>query len=144
MKISNTKLFILLPIILLGVLIVFSGGYTWWNHANPEKTCASCHEISPAVTEWQHSAHRNFLCAECHGTAFSNGWHSMKEKVGMVFTHVSDHPENEQLGMNEEQVLEVMGRCANCHQREYARWSAGSHSTTYSEIFLNEDHNKME
>lgn len=62
----------------------------------------------------------------------------------MLFTHLSDHPENEQLGMNEEQVLEVSERCVNCHQREYARWSAGKHSTTYADIFLDEEHNKME
>jgi hypothetical protein len=144
MKMSNTKFFILLPLIIIFSLIIFSGGYTWWNNANPERTCASCHEISPAVTEWQHSAHRNFLCSECHGTTLSNGWHSIKEKTGMLLTHISDAPEHEQLGMNEAQVLEVTERCIKCHQREYARWSAGSHSTTYADIFLNEEHNEME
>lgn len=144
MKNTNTKLFIILPLAFTVFMVAFSGGYTWWNNANPERTCASCHEISPAVTEWQHSAHRNFLCSECHGTALSNGWHSVSEKMGMLSTHISDAPAHEQLQMNEQQVLAVTERCIKCHQREYARWAAGSHSTTYGDIFLNAEHNQME
>lgn len=144
MKISNTKFFIILPLTIILFLLVFSGGYTWWNNANPEKTCASCHEIRTSVAKWQHSAHRDLQCAECHGTALSNGWHSISEKMGMVFTHISDSPENEDLKMQETQVLDITARCIECHQLEHAKWSAGGHSTTYADIFLTEAHNEME
>jgi hypothetical protein len=143
MKILKNK-YILLISLLIIVIVVFAGGYGYWNHANPEKTCSSCHEIRTQVSQWQHSAHRDFQCAECHGTALSNGWHSLSEKIGMVTTHLSDSPESEELKMKEEQVLEITNKCIECHQRKHALWSAGSHSTTYADIFLDEEHNNME
>ena len=144
MRIQKNRYILILSLSIIGFLMVFSGGYTWWNHANPEKTCSSCHEIRPKVSQWQHSAHRDFQCTECHGTALSNGWHSISEKMGMVFTHVGNRPESEDLHINEEQILEITERCVKCHQTNYALWSAGRHSTTYGDIFLNETHNKLE
>lgn len=132
---------IILPVI--AVIILFST-YSAWNAANPEYTCAGCHEISPSFESWQQSAHRDIPCAECHGTALSNGWHSLKEKGNMVLTHLAGTTRSSDVGLSEEQVIETMNRCINCHQMEYTRWKAGGHSATYSDIFLNEAHNKME
>lgn len=81
---------------------------------------------------------------ECHGTALSNGWHSLKEKSNMVFSHISGGKRHEDIHMNEEQLLEVSGKCAKCHQSEHANWLAGGHSANYKDIFLDEKHNSME
>ena len=62
----------------------------------------------------------------------------------MVLTHFDDAPQNEEIRMSEEQVLQVSEACERCHQSEYARWSSGGHATTYADIFLDEEHNKME
>jgi hypothetical protein len=142
---KRTKIF---PVVisLLLVLLFFAGGYTTWNMADPERTCASCHEISPSVTQWQHSAHRNVNCFDCHGTALSNGMHSLKEKANMVFTHVGEDKNHEDIRMTESQVLELSERCASCHTSEHAHWAAGGHglSASYEDIFMDEAHNKME
>ena len=127
----------------IGLSFIF-GGYARWNSANPAKTCASCHEISPSVSEWQFSAHRKIRCTECHGTALSNGIHSIKEKADMVFSNLGDKKEHEEIVMTEKQVLELSVRCTNCHQSEYAKWSSGGHSANYARIFLNEEHNRKE
>jgi len=144
MKFLKNKYIIFIFLFIIVSALIFSGGYSYWNHANPEKTCSSCHEIRTQVSQWQHSAHRDFQCTECHGTALSNGWHSISEKMGMVFTHVSDSPESEDIKMNEEQVLAITKKCVECHQTKHALWTAGRHSTTYADIFLDEEHNKME
>ncbi len=136
------NLLIVIPIVLL--LAFLSGGYTRWNSANPDKTCASCHEISPSVNDWHSSAHRNIRCTECHGTALSNGIHSLKEKAVMVFSHVGQTKNPEDIRMTEKQVLELSDRCAKCHQSEYAKWKSGGHSATYADIFLNGKHNMDE
>ena len=140
----NLKRIILLLFISLAGLAVLFGGYSSWNSANPEKTCASCHEIRPSVSEWQHSAHREVRCTECHGTALSNGVHSLKEKANMVFTHLGKDQQPEDIRMTEQQVLEISDKCANCHQSEYAKWKSGGHSASYGDIFMNGKHNQQE
>jgi hypothetical protein len=35
----------------------------------------------------------------------------------------------------------MVQRCRSCHRQEFADWQAGPHSITYSEIFLDKDHN---
>jgi hypothetical protein len=131
-------------VVLLIIFVATGGSYTWWNAANPEKTCASCHEISPAHKTWTSSAHREIACFKCHGTAFGNGWHSIKEKTQMVFSHVQSAPYPEEIRLTEDQVLETMDRCKSCHENEYANWLASGHSASYSDIFLDEKHNTTE
>jgi len=131
---------ILMAVLLLGVF----AGYAGWNAARPELTCASCHEIVPSLEIWQQSAHREVRCVDCHGTALSNGFHSLKEKAGMLFSHFREERPADRVGLNEKGVMEVMQACVACHRDEYAAWQAGGHSATYADIFLNEQHNSME
>jgi hypothetical protein len=137
----------LLKILLASLLVLIVGffvGYSAWNAANPEKTCANCHEINPSFETWQMSAHREINCLECHGSAMSNGFHSLKEKTGMIFTHVKKDMQNRDLRLTEDQIIETMDRCVKCHQEEYNKWQSGGHSATYADIFLNEEHNAKE
>ena len=117
--------------------------YSQWNAASPTKTCASCHEISHSVDIWTASTHRNIACKECHGTALSEGMHSLKEKGAMLFHHNSKI-KTEDVKISEVQRLKVMERCVSCHQTEYAKWNSGGHVMNYSEVFLNTAHNKAE
>ena len=139
---SRLFIFLIIPVT-LGI-IFFTGFYAYWNQADPQKTCASCHEITPSVGTWQRAAHREIECFACHGTALENGIHSMKEKANMVIAHLRDEKWNTDIHMTENQVLETMERCAQCHQSEYTKWKAGRHSTTYANIFLNPVHNAIE
>ena len=128
---------------IVGAFVVFISFYSYWNAASPEKTCASCHEIQSAVHVLSQSSHREFACKECHGTALSNGIHSLKEKAMMVVHHVKKE-QTEDIRMNEEQVLGVMENCQRCHASEYAGWKSGGHSARYKDIFLDEKHNSSE
>ena len=73
------KIFIIISGLLV-LVVALLAGYSQWNAASPTKTCASCHEISHSVDLWGGSTHRNIACKECHGTALSEGLHSLKEK----------------------------------------------------------------
>ena len=137
------KVFLVSGVSLVGLILSFGGFYTYWNTASPERTCASCHEIQSAVHSFSQSSHRNLGCKGCHGTALSNGFHSMKEKVMMVVNHVREG-RVEDIRMNEVQMLGVMEKCKECHASEFANWKSGGHSATYKDIFLNETHNKTE
>ena len=144
MKTKFVKFLIFLPLILVFLMILLGGSYTYWNKANPEKTCASCHEINPSHDTWAKSAHSEISCFKCHGTALENGIHSLKKKANMVFTHVKSTPYRDEVRMTEDQILETMMRCKNCHENEYSNWLASGHSATYSDIFLDEKHNTTE
>ncbi len=144
MKKKKTNFYILLITGTLSVgLLSFGAFYTYWNSASPDKTCASCHEISPSVSSFSTSTHRALACKECHGTALSNGIHSMKEKGNMVFSHFGDKIPA-RIHMNEDQIFAVMEDCRRCHTAEYADWLAGGHSASYEAIFLNTKHNSEE
>jgi hypothetical protein len=123
--------------------VAFLVFYSRWNAASPTRTCASCHEISNIVDIWGESTHRNIACKECHGTALSEGIHSLKEKGSMVFHHNSK-TKPEDVRISEAQRLRVLQRCIGCHQTEFAKWNSGGHAMNYSEVFLNSVHNKAE
>jgi hypothetical protein len=136
------KIIIIISGILL-LIVISLGFYSHWNAASPARTCASCHEISHPVDLWAGSAHRNIACKECHGTALSEGLHSLKEKGGMVYHHLGKTKPRE-VRISEVQLLDVMQRCNGCHQTEYAKWNSGGHAMNYSDVFLNPVHNKAE
>ena len=137
------KKILIISSVLLLLVVAFLAFYSRWNAASPTKTCASCHEISHSVDLWGESTHRNIACKECHGTALSEGIHSLKEKGAMVFHHISKiKPEDVRISEDQQQM--VLQRCADCHQAEYSKWNSGGHAMNYSEVFLNSVHNKAE
>ncbi len=141
---SNYSGFLFIASIVLAVLLLSSaGGYIYWNSAPPAKTCISCHEITGAFDMWARSSHRDFDCKTCHGTALSNGWHSLTEKANMVISHYKEDY-IESIGLNEQQVWNMMDRCVECHQDQYANWLSGGHAATYADVFLHEEHNSTE
>ena len=130
-------------LITAAVLIAAFGGFiTYWEVAPPVATCSSCHEIESTAAMLTQSGHRALSCKECHGTVFSNGFHSVKEKSMMVAHHFSGYGEKE-VRINEEQISAILENCKRCHGMEYAKWMSGGHSATYSAIFLNKKHNNM-
>lgn len=131
-------------IITVALLIVITGAYSTWNHMDPAHTCAQCHEIRATHEAWLISAHKDIACTECHGTAISEGIHSLTEKSHMLWSHWTKKIRNEDIRMNEKQVLYVTERCAGCHRSEHAGWLSGGHGATYRNIYLDEKHNQME
>jgi hypothetical protein len=142
-KSASRIILLIVPIGILSIIVAFGSFYTYWNLASPDKTCASCHEIGKSVNMFAQSAHRGLKCKECHGTALSNGFHSLKEKGMMVVNHVKKEG-TEDIRLNEEQLLALMDNCTRCHTSEYAGWKAGGHSLRYSHMLLDTKHNKTE
>jgi hypothetical protein len=130
--------------IALCAALLLAASYTAWNAAAPALTCARCHEINDSHRSWQASAHASIVCADCHGTALSEGFHSLGEKTRMLITHFTAGRRTDAIRLNERQALAVAARCAECHRSEHAGWLAGGHGTTYGDIFLDEAHNRME
>jgi hypothetical protein len=126
------------------VLVLCLSGYSAWNWMDPVNTCAQCHEISPAHASWQKSAHAGVRCIDCHGSALSKGLHSLKEKGRMLYTHWADAPYSRDICLTETQMLEIVNRCAGCHQAEHAGWLESGHALTYREVFMDREHNRME
>jgi hypothetical protein len=141
-KRARKVLFISL-LVLISVLVILQTANIVWNTTNPSRTCVSCHEIRNSYEQWTVSAHRGFDCKTCHGTALSNGVHSMKEKAFMLTRHYKGSPVTD-IRMNEKQIEKMVALCAGCHQNEFAKWMAGGHSMRYGDVFLNKDQNRKE
>ncbi|MGF1585106.1 MAG: cytochrome c3 family protein [Bacteroidales bacterium] len=125
------------------LLLFLLGYYSYWTALPPDRTCMSCHEIEASYNMWAGSAHRDINCIECHGTALSNGIHSMKEKSRMVFRHFSREYYDD-ISLTEQQVIDMNQTCRSCHQAEYAAWQSGGHSVDYAHIFLDHEQNSNE
>jgi len=128
---------------LLSILIVV-GSYITWNRVDPDYSCAQCHEITPSHSKWKSSAHAGVHCIECHGTAISEGFHSLAEKSNMVLTHFTKEKTSDEIRLDERQILAIHRRCIACHQSEYAGWLASGHAVNYREIFMDSVHNALE
>jgi len=127
----------------LVVLVVAAGFGSYWHFARPEATCLRCHEIRPAHDLWASSPHRGIKCEGCHGSALSNGFHSLWENSRRLVSHYSED-RHENLRLTEEQVVATINRCKACHEREFADWTSSGHSARYSDIFLHQGHNQVE
>jgi Cytochrome c3/Cytochrome c554 and c-prime len=141
MKMKNIRKFWKVLLIAAACIIIAFGGFIiYWDTASPQATCASCHEIESPAAMWAESGHRNLLCKECHGTAFSNGLHSLSEKGMMIINHFAGK-EASAVRLGEDDCVSILDNCKRCHGMEYAKWLSGGHSAPYSAIFLNKKHN---
>jgi RNase P subunit RPR2 len=137
---TSRRLYFLLGVLALAILALpassliyeYSGG----------KACARCHEIWQSYTDWHTSAHRNIPCSACHGDVFTleAGFHL--NNVRRLITHLGGQV-SEQVRLKTREDFRVNERCRECHQQEWAAWSASPHSTSYTEIFLDPKHNRQ-
>lgn len=141
---SNRKFLrprILAPLLVALCAIFLLPGAGLYYQYSGGRSCARCHEIWQPYRDWHESSHRKIACAECHGDVMTldAGFHV--RNLRQLAAHLRGRVP-EQVRLKTEDILEIERRCANCHREEYADWSAGPHSATYSKIFLNKDHNQ--
>jgi len=96
--------------------------------------CARCHEIRPNFDSWRQSSHRKLNCTDCHASSTQTNLHR-------VSAHLSGEIP-EQIHLRTADVFAMVEKCRACHQQEFAQWSSGAHSTTYSRIFTTPEHNR--
>jgi hypothetical protein len=126
-------------LVLLFVIFLLPGASLYYQYSGG-RSCTRCHEIWQPYRDWHESAHRDIACSECHGDVMTldAGYH-MKNLRQLVKHLRGQAPEQVRLKMDD--VINIEKRCAKCHRQEYASWSAGPHSVTYSKIFLDKAHN---
>ncbi len=128
-----------LPVIAL--LILLGPAPSLLYNPNEAEGCTRCHEIRESFDNWTHSAHREIGCKSCHGGVLTMdlGFHT--SNLRRLIKHIQGEAPSQVLLVRQVDIDRVTGRCAECHQQEYAAWRAGPHSVTYADIFLDEEHN---
>ena len=126
-----------------GVFLVLGvvGGLGYFHFANPQSTCASCHEMTGVHSDWSVSTHRTLHCRNCHGGALTLDVHALKSHVDRVVRHFTGDP-NQPVRLKEEHVVGLHESCQRCHPQAYADWQSSRHSATYARIFLDPDQNR--
>ena len=142
---SNGRKFVRLRVIApvlvaLFAILLLPGASLYYSYSGG-RSCARCHEIWQPYRDWHESAHRNVACSECHGDVLTldAGFHL--KNIRQLAAHLRGQIP-EQVRLKTDDVLKIGQRCAKCHRQEFADWSAGPHSATYSRIFLDKDHNQ--
>jgi hypothetical protein len=143
---SNGWRRVLLGIALYGGVLVATGvvgGLGYFHFADPQGTCASCHEMTDVHSDWSMSTHRTIHCRDCHGGSLTLDMHALDSHVDRVVGHFTGAPDKK-VRLKEEHVLALHESCQECHPQAFADWQASKHATTYAKIFLDAEHNKSE
>jgi hypothetical protein len=96
--------------------------------------------MNSPYNRWHSSSHRDIACASCHGGAFTTNLAFHWKNASRVYAHTTGNLP-EQIRMSNDDVLAIVQRCQSCHRQEFAQWSSGPHSATYTRIFTDKAHN---
>jgi hypothetical protein len=110
------------------------------NAPAPDKTCKGCHlRHDPKVSLV--SPHDVIACTECHQ-------HPLSAKIHKKFSKQTYEKKASTdlalVRLNEEQLLSVTQQCQECHEADAADNKTSHHNMTYSQAFLNTEHNSIE
>jgi len=133
----------LAPLALAAFLILLFPGASLYYSRSGGSSCASCHEIWQPYREWRGSAHRNVPCAECHGDVLTLNAGFHLRNISQLVAHLRGRVPD-RVRLKSDEVFRIAERCGRCHRQEQASWRAGPHATTYSEIFLDQGHNRRQ
>jgi len=125
------------------LLLCTVGGLGYFHFANPQNTCASCHEMTDVHSNWQTSTHRSIHCRDCHGGSLTLDVHALQSHVDRVVRHFTGDP-NKPVRLLEKHVAALHESCQKCHPQAFASWQASRHAMTYARIFLDPAHNAKE
>jgi hypothetical protein len=119
------------------------GGLGYFHFANPQDTCASCHEMTDVHSDWSMSTHRTVHCRDCHGGSLTLDVHALESHIDRVVGHFIGAPDTP-IRLREEHVLALHESCQKCHPQAFADWRESKHATTYARIFLDPEQNESE
>ena len=119
------------------------GSLGYFHFGRPDRTCASCHEMTGAHAAWSGSVHSTLHCRECHGGSLTLDAHALRAHVNRVVRHFTRTPD-EVIRLKEDDVLRLQASCQRCHPQSAADWKASGHASTYARFFLDETHNRKE
>jgi hypothetical protein len=134
------------------IVVLYAGVFTattalgalgYFHFANPENTCASCHEMTNMHSDWSVSAHRTLHCRSCHGGALTLDAHALTAHGRRIVRHLSSAPPTS-IRLKEEHVLAVHARCAGCHPQAYRDWQASRHSVNFARLLLDPQRNHVD
>lgn len=89
-KLRKVVMYSSLVVVLLVIL-----AYAGMHFTSQPNFCASCHQISPAVTSWAQGKHKDVTCLKCHADPGTIGY--IKRKIGglrEVYLHVTNQVPN--------------------------------------------------
>jgi len=83
------------------------------------KFCGSCHSMDPQHTAWEHSAHRQARCIDCHlpndNPANHYFWKSIDGNKD-VFYEFSGLREHDEIKLSPHGHKVLQGNCIRCHE----------------------------
>ena len=128
-------------LVLAALLILGPAGSLVYYKSAGGEGCARCHEIRASFDMWATSTHRTVSCNDCHGGLLTADTDFHRSNLRRLVRHVRDDVPVQILMSGRSEIARLTAKCQSCHQREFAAWKSGPHSATYSDIFVDSEHN---
>jgi hypothetical protein len=129
-------------VVVVGVLaLAVLGTATSYYGGSEGRGCPRCHEIGPSADSWAGSTHREIACQKCHGSSLTTDLRMHVKNASRVWIHSRGKAPG-QIRIRHTEIPDLVERCGRCHARELADWRSGPHAATYTELFLDQDHNR--
>jgi hypothetical protein len=111
--------------------------------AKPERAerCMSCHQLGSRHAQYDLTPHRALDCGDCHRHPLSTQFH--RKGLKSMPDDQKSH-DFESLRLDEQQLLTVQQQCRQCHEAVFDQWKQSGHAITYSRVFLDREHNRLE
>ena len=89
------------------------------------------------------SSHHELSCSECHPKKLLNDFQLLQKELNLQLDPGHDRV-RERIKLVESDLLLLQARCRECHPDEYDQWQRSGHAVTYSQVFLDRRHNKLQ
>ena len=87
--------------------------------------------------------HHELSCSECHTQKLLDDFQRLQKELNLQLDPGHDRV-RERIKLVESDLLLLHARCRECHPDEYAQWQRSGHAVTYSQVFLDRRHNKLQ
>lgn len=89
------------------------------------------------------TSHHELSCSDCHPQTLLKAFQRLQKELNLQLDPGHDRV-RERIKLVESDLLLLQARCRECHRDQYDQWQRSGHAVTYSQVFLNRRHNKLQ
>ncbi len=89
------------------------------------------------------TSHHELSCSDCPRQTLLDDFQRLQEELNLKLGPGHDRV-REKIKLVESDILLLQTRCRECHREQYDQWQRSGHALSYSRVFLDRRHNKLQ